>query len=109
MGRVAFERNISKEIRNNNKLFWRYVNAQRTTKSTIPDLKRPDGTLATKDKEKAELLNLQFNSVYTKEDLKNIPEFEDLHLDTFLDEIKIEKQDVKKIPKANLDETINIK
>lgn len=97
--RVAFERNISKEIRNNNKLFWRYVNAQRTTKSTIPDLKRPDGTLATEDKEKAELLNLQFNSVYTKEDLKNIPEFEDLHLDTFLDEIKIEKQDVKKILK----------
>ena len=28
--RLAFERNISKEIKNNNKVFWRYVNANRS-------------------------------------------------------------------------------
>ena len=31
--RIAFERNLTKEIKNNNKLFWRYVNSQRTSRS----------------------------------------------------------------------------
>ena len=66
--RIAFERNISKEIKNNNKVFWRYVNANRSSRAAIPELKRPDGTKACSDEEKAEALNNQFSSVFTKED-----------------------------------------
>ena len=45
--RLCFERNISNEIKNNNKLFWRYVNAKRTSKASVPDLERKDGSKAT--------------------------------------------------------------
>ena len=94
--RIAFERNISKEIKNNNQLFWRYVNSQRTSRSTLPDLKRKDGTYTSDDKEKAELLNEQFISVYTEEDLSNIPEAEPLPTNTNLDNLILTQNEVKK-------------
>ena len=94
--RLAFERNISKEIKNNNKLFWRYVNSNRTTKSTIPDLERKDGSKATTDAEKAELLNDQFSSVFTKEDTENIPQQEDLNINSPLTNITVTTEKVKK-------------
>ena len=97
--RREFERNISKEIKNNNKLFWRYINSQRISKTTIPDLKRKDGTLASDDKEKAEILNAQFTSVFTNEDTINPPTFEPLPVNTTLDRIQIKPSEVKKLLK----------
>ena len=94
--RQCFERNISKQIRNNNKLFWRYINSQRQSKTSIPDLKRPDGSLATTDIEKAEILNNQFSSVFTREDTTNIPEFDPLPYSSPLNNIQISPTEVKK-------------
>ena len=87
--RLEFERNISKEIKNNNKLFWRYVNSQRISKTTIPDLQRKDGSLTSDDQEKAELLNSQFTSVFTNEDTTNIPALEPLPVNTYLNKIVV--------------------
>ena len=98
--RIAFERNISREIKNNNKLFWRYVNSQRTSKTSIPDLQRKDGSLTSDDQEKAELLNQQFTSVYTDEDVSNIPTFDPIPTDTKLDTANIKINDVKKLLKG---------
>ena len=98
--RIAFERNISKEIKNNNKLFWRYVNNQRTSKTSIPDLKRKDGTLTSDDQEKAELLNQQFTSVFTDEDTENIPPFDPIPTNTKLDKVDVKISDVKKLLKG---------
>ena len=97
--RIAFERNISKEIKNDNKLFWRYVNSQRNSNSNIPDLKREDGTLTSNDAEKAELLNKQFTSVYTDEDVNNLPILEPLPIISNLDNIEIHQAEVKKLLK----------
>ena len=94
--RIAFERNISKEIKNNNKLFWRYVNSQRNTKTTIPDLKRKDGSLTSDDREKAELLNDQFCSVFTNEDTSNIPDIDPLPTNTKLENIEVKTTEVIK-------------
>ena len=94
--RLCFERGISKEIKNNNKVFWRYVNSQRASKSSIPDLERPDGTKASTDEEKAEILNQQFTSVFTKEDMDNIPEFNPHPCTSFLENINIKPSEVKK-------------
>ena len=98
--RIAFERNISREIKNNNKLFWRYVNSQRMSNSSIPDLKRDDGTLTSDDAEKAEILNKQFTSVFTEEDLTNIPVDEPLPVLNKLDNFEIKQNEVKKFLKA---------
>lgn len=94
--RLAFERNISKEIKNNNKLFWRYVNSTRLSKATIPDLDKSDGTKATEDKDKAEVLNSQFSSVFTKEDTHNLPTQEDIHIQTPLTDLIITPEMTKK-------------
>ena len=94
--RLCFERNISKEIKNNNKVFWRYVNSQRSTKTTIPNLQRKDGSMANTDHDKAEVLNQQFSSVFTREDLTNIPEFEPHPCTSFLENIAITPNEVKK-------------
>ena len=76
------------------------MNSQRTSKSAIPDLKRKDGSLTADDREKAELLNEQFTSVYTEEDLLNIPDVEPLPILTNLTDIHITKEDVKKLLKG---------
>ena len=94
--RLCFERNISKRIRTNNKLFWRYVNSQRQSKTSIPDLQRPDGSMASSDIEKAEILNNQFVSVFTKEDTSNIPEFDPHPVTSNLNTIQITPEIVKK-------------
>ena len=94
--RLCFERGISKEVKNNNKVFWRYVNSQRTARSQIPDLQRKDGSKATTDEEKAELLNQQFTSVFTNEDMTNVPEFNPHPCNSFLDKINISENTVKK-------------
>ena len=104
--RVAFERNISKEIKNNNKVFWRYVNANRTSKSAIPDLERKNGTKATTDKEKAEILNDQFSSVFTREETDNIPVLEELNIPNPLTNINITTEMVqKKLAKLRSDKS----
>ena len=104
--RLSFERNISKEIKNNNKLFWRYVNANRTSKAAIPDLERPDGSKATTDKEKAEILNEQFSSAFTKEDISSLPVRDDLNLQSTLTDINITPEMVqKKLDKLRTDKS----
>ena len=94
--RICFERNISKQIKNNNKLFWRYVNSQRSTKANIPNLQRKDGSMATTDEEKAEVLNQHFSSVFTREDTSNIPDFNPHPCNSILDKINITEDQVKK-------------
>ena len=76
-------------IAKNPKSFWRYVNTSLKTRPDIDAIKCIDGSLASFDQEKAHLLNSYFSSVFTREDLSNIPNFkvnEDIPL---LDNISI--------------------
>ena len=63
-------------IAKNPKSFWRYVNTSLKTRPDIDAIKRIDGSLASSDQEKTDLLNSYFSSVFTREDLSNIPNFE---------------------------------
>ena len=54
--RKYYERNLTFNIKNNPKAFWRYVNPGLKVHSTIDDLQCPDGSTAYIDKEK-EVLN----------------------------------------------------
>ena len=49
----------------------------------VGDLEREDGTVATTDTEKAEVLNQFFTSVFTIEDKENMPIMEERHGGTF--------------------------
>ena len=68
-----FEKDISVNVKKNPKAFWRYVNSKLKSRTTIGHLTRPDGTETKTDEETAEALNQFFSSVFTEEDLKNIP------------------------------------
>ena len=94
--RLAFERNISKEIKNNNKVFWRYVNSNRSSKAAIPDLTKPDGSKACTDEEKAEALNHQFCSVFTNEDKSTITDQNAEPTQPTISSLKISEEKVKK-------------
>ena len=70
------ERKIGEECKNNPKMFWKYVQEQNKTKQGISALKDEDGNLKTTDKEKADILNDYFASVYTT-DGKDIPNLDE--------------------------------
>ena len=71
--RRNFEKELANNIKTNVKPFWRYVNTRVKTKTGIEDLKKPDGSIASSDREKANLLSDFFASVFVEEDCSVIP------------------------------------
>ena len=71
---VDYEHSIAAESRNNHKAFYIYVNSKLKSKDPVRHLLKRDGTLTTTDKEKADVLNEQFSSVFTKENMLNFPD-----------------------------------
>ena len=55
------------------KTFWSYAKSRLKTKEQIPTLTKPDGSTASTASDKAETLNNFFASVFTVEDLNNMP------------------------------------
>ena len=72
--RKDFEKSIAKDCRKNPKCVWRYVRSCNKMRTSIPNLKKKDGSLTTSDKEIADVLNEQYVNAFTKEDTTNIPE-----------------------------------
>ena len=70
-----YERNLTLNIKNNTKAFWRYVNSRLKVHPTINDLQHPDGSTAHTDSDKADKFNHFFTSVFTQENLSLIPSF----------------------------------
>lgn len=68
-----YEYEVAKLAKRNPKVFYRFVNAKTKTRNGISNLRKEDGTEITDDIEKVEVFNSFFNSVYTKENLQNIP------------------------------------
>jgi len=69
------ESNIARYSKSNPKAFYSYANGKLKTKSSVPDLDRPQGGKTKTDREKAEVLNDFFSSVFTRENTSNIPDF----------------------------------
>ena len=90
-----YEKKIAKNSKSNPKGFWKYVNCKLKRTTGIANLKKPDDTLTTSDEDKANVLNDYFSSVFTKEDLKDVPELSPRNKDTFLSEIILTREAVK--------------
>ena len=75
--RRKLERKIAKNAKSNPKGFWRYYSSLTKCKADIGDILKPDGSMASGNKEKAEVLNDFFRSVFTIEDVANVPHVED--------------------------------
>ena len=72
--RIDYERNIAKQSKENPKMFWKYVQEKMKVNTGISALKDNYGHFAVSDKDKAEVLNNFFTSVFTKENKDSIPD-----------------------------------
>ena len=63
-----------KNVKNDNKSFFCYVRSKQRTVEKVGPIKDSLGSLITKDKDVTCLLNNYFGSVFTFEDIQNIPE-----------------------------------
>ncbi|PKU36355.1 rna-directed dna polymerase from mobile element jockey-like [Limosa lapponica baueri] len=64
--KAQLELNLATNIRDNKKCFYKYINKKRVTENVHP-LLDDGGNFATKDKEKAEMLNAFFASVFNSQ------------------------------------------
>ena len=94
--RKTFERRLAREIKTNIKAFWKYVNSFKKNSPKIPELKNKDNTFSKTDKEKADTLNTQFQSVFSVEDLNNLPSLKKQKISRVLSEINITEEMVLK-------------
>ncbi len=67
------EKKIADQAKHNPKAFWSYVQSKLKTRSGVSDLDMPDGTRTSTDNQKADVLNEFFQSVFTKENMENVP------------------------------------
>ena len=76
---MTFEKKLAKHLKIAVKTFWRHGNNGVKVRIPVGELEREDGTFATTDTQKAEVLNQFFTSVFTIEDKENMPNMEERH------------------------------
>ena len=72
------ERSLAKNAKKNPKAFYSYMKKKTSNKVTVGPLKNPDGRLVTDDKEMADILNIHYCNMFTREDLSSMPSVEKL-------------------------------
>ena len=73
-----FERNLAKDARKNPKAFYKYLKSKTSNRQSVGPLKDNEA-IVTDDQKQAEILNTFFTSVFTKEDLVNLPLLEPVY------------------------------
>ena len=90
----AREAKVAKDAKLNPKAFFQYVASKTKLKEAISNLTQKDGTLTEDDEGKAKVLSDFFGSVFTKEDLSNVPEFSHPNVQNILSNVTIADTDV---------------
>ena len=70
------ETNIATICKSNPKCFYSYINERRIVRDKVGPPKTPDGIVVTTDNDMANTLNDYFSSVFTQEQLNNIPQLD---------------------------------
>ncbi|WAQ97660.1 FUCTC-like protein [Mya arenaria] len=83
-----YQKGVAESSKTSQKSFWSFVKGETNTRSGIGDLRDKNGNIATEIKDKANILNDFFASVFTREDNSEIPNFEDkLEKENFISDI----------------------
>ena len=71
-----YEKSMTNKAKSNPKAFYAYANSKMKTKRGIAELTDEKGNTATSNKDKADTLNRFFCSVFTQEDVNEVPQCE---------------------------------
>ena len=96
----CFERKIAHESKSNVKCFWKYVNNKLKRKTGIGPICRPDKSKTNNDREKADIFNTYFSSVFVNENIENVPVFEKRYDGLVMSDIEIDEADVNTLLKG---------
>ena len=94
--KFEYEKNICSKVKEEPRLFWSYVKSKCKTRYKVCDLLKDDGTLTYSGREKAEVLNDFFVSVFTRENLTYIPTLPTRNFELELEMFVITSADVLK-------------
>ena len=75
---TVYEQKLANNVKIDSKSFYTYVRSKQKKKDRVGPLKNSQGEVIREDEESAEILNEYFGSVFTRENLQNIPEPEKL-------------------------------
>jgi hypothetical protein len=92
-----YEKEIVNSVKSNPKAFYAYTKSKLHTQENVANLEDSEGRWANTDKEKAEMLNSFFSSVFTHENKTDIPELEKPKLESTLTDIDISEEKVVNI------------
>ncbi len=87
-----FEKNLVNGEDKNNRKFARYIKSKTKRKTTVGPLLSVDKQIITDEREIAEELNKFFSSVFTREDLQNVPEPEKEEIRVKMQPVRITQQ-----------------
>ena len=101
--KIAFELRLADNIKSDSKSFYAYVRSKQRNKVKVGPLKDNQGIIVSDSKHMAEMLNNYFTSVFTVENLSNIPkvnsyvDFSDSEVlrDLNIEEIEVEEKLIK--------------
>ena len=79
MAKRKLERKLAKNAKKNPKAFYSYIKKKRSNRVTVGPLKNKEGKLVTEDQEMVELLNNHYCSVFTVEEVAEMPAVEQLY------------------------------
>jgi len=78
----------------NNRKFARYIKSKTKSKTTVGPLLSADKQIITDEREIAEELNKFFSSMFTREDLQNVPEPEKEEIRVKMQPVRITQQQI---------------
>lgn len=93
--RRRFEESLIKNMKESPKVFWRYINSRLKAKAQVEDLRRGDGSFARTCQEKAEDLNDFFSSIFTTENMNDMPNIQDRSDGCLIDTVDFDVEDIK--------------
>ena len=91
-----YERKLGNDAKNNPKKFYSYLKSKSSNKESIGPLKKLDGSETKNDIEVAETLNDFFGTVFTEEDLDNMPVLDTILADVPMTEVIFSTEKVMK-------------
>lgn len=92
--RIDFEKKLASDLKNSSKPFWRYCKTRMKSQGKIGKLEGSDGKELITPEEKVQELNAFFTSVFTNEDLEDLPIPEQV-VNESLDHVSITREKVK--------------